>query len=253
MRNSVQATTTVAIGIGLLLASLDASAASLVSDASRQGDVPDESADVNPQSPLSRDKATAGTLIGHGFTVGGALVGTHGSWSGPTIDQTIPTFMPYVGIFPFAWAIRGDATKAYCAGRFVTGSSQASLEHANAVAKSRTKAILHKAEVSDDEILDETGWDVTLKGKCGVFSWLGLYVGKPSAFKANTTIDGVRKARNVTSYVSVGLISSPISAFSLLAGISFWSIEGDATINKQITSLMIGVGTNIDLLTLFIK
>jgi hypothetical protein len=205
---------------------------------------------VPPESPVTTELVNGGTLIGYGITLGGGLAANFGA----SLNQTVPTFVPYVAIFPFAWGIHGDASKAYCTGRFIRGSRDAAKDYADAVAEHRTEKTLGREKVSDDEVLATTGWDKSLDGSCGVFTWLGVYVGKPSGFKANSTLSGNEQARDFTSYVSVGLISSPVAYFSAFAGVTFWSVEDtDAKLNRNATTFTLGLGTNLDVLSQFFK
>lgn len=203
-----------------------------------------------PEPPVTTDLANGGTLIGHGVTLGGGLEASVG---GP-VDQTMPTFMPYVAIFPGAWWVHGDISKAYCTGRFIKGPAAAKA-YADSVADYMTRKKLKKGE--DDEITNQqveavTRWDKQLDGRCGLFTWLGVYVGKPSSMRINSTFEGNKQPRDFTSYVSLGLISSPIAYFSAFAGATFWSYEDtDAKLNRGAITFTFGLGTNLDVLSQF--
>jgi len=205
-----------------------------------------------PAPPVTTDLANSGTLIGHGVTIGGGLEASVGG----AVAQTIPNFMPYVAFFPGAWAVHGNISKAYCEGRYIKGQDAAK-EYADSVAKYNTKKKLGKGEddkVTREDILSATGWDTSLDGRCGVFTWIGVYFGKPSSMRVNSTYAGNAQPRDFTSYISVGLISSPVAYFSLFAGATFWSYEDtDAKTDRFTTTFTLGLGTNLDVLSQFFK
>src|SRR3569832_58651 len=116
-----------------------------------------------PTPPLTTDLVNAGTLVAYGFTIGGGL---SVSFGGDVVKQTLPTFMPYVALFPGAWFVHGDISKAYCTGRFISGPTAAET-YANSLAEYRTRKRLGKSEVNDTEVNSATQWDRTERGRCG--------------------------------------------------------------------------------------
>ena len=72
--------------------------------------------------------------------------------------------------------------------------------------------------------------------------------------RVNSKFGDSTQPRDFTSYVSVGLISSPIAYFSVFAGATFWSFEdADVKINRNTTTFTVGLGTNLDVLGQFFK
>ncbi|WP_158617146.1 hypothetical protein, partial [Corallococcus exercitus] len=206
-----------------------------------------------PVAPVSGSLISGGNLIGYGFTAGAGLSLSAASLSGPSLEQTLPSIMPYVAVFPFVWMVHGDISRAYCSSRFLAGKKKAA-DYADEVARYRTQVKLEKESVSRDEIEAATGWDTDRNGTCGPYTWLGIYLGKPAGFKANSEISGVTKSRSFSSYGSVGLITSPVSSFSVFFGATFWSVENEDTKkNRTSTTLTAGLGTNLDIINLVLK
>lgn len=198
---------------------------------------------------VDKDLAAGGSLISYGVTLGAGATLNIGS----SVKQELPIFMPYLAVFPAVWMVRGDATRAYCTGRFLKGSREAARKHADDVAEARTKATLGVSSVTDEQILETTGWDKSQQGRCGVFTALGVYLGKPVDTRMNSKVGSRTEPRDFTSYGSVGLITSPVAWFSAFVGVSFWSVEdhlSDGTpIARNTRSVTFGLGTNLDVLS----
>ncbi|WP_309896647.1 hypothetical protein [Archangium sp.] len=207
-----------------------------------------------PKAPLSSDLLKSGSAISYGFTAGAGLSLSGYTIHGPALKQTLPAAMPYLAFFPFAaFGVRGNESRAYCAARFLS-DSKAAEKYADSMATYRTQVALDKTDVTDEEVKEVTKWERRTPARCGVYTLLGIYVGKPSGFKANSEINGIVKARTFSSYASVGLISAPVSFFTGFAGVSFWSVEdGETGTNRNAAALTVGLGTNVDVLSLLLK
>jgi hypothetical protein len=214
----------------------------------------------------------AGRLIRYGVT-GGAAFAVHVPLQPEEQEQAGVSAMPYVAVFPFWWAIRGDVTRAYCGEFFSSADGESAMAYANTMATklARTRKQKTDPSVNDEykpsrtEILDLTGWDTELKGSCGAARMFGLYWGIPASFnvngKAPDTSDAI-KSRDFKPVSSVGLAFAPFAAVSLLLGYT-WSHVNDDEIkagenamppiayaggkNHTVHSLSVSVGGNLDL------
>jgi hypothetical protein len=211
---------------------------------------------TKPEPPISEKLMSGGGLVGYGVTAGAGLSISTAAFGGATLEQALPSLMPYVAIFPGAWFVRGDISKAYCSARYLAGPDGASA-YADELARWKTRKALNRLKAGDtvtnEEVKEKTQWEMDLKGRCGLYTWLGAYVGKPTDFTANSTIDGVLKARDFASIASVGLISSPFTFLSAFVGVTFWSVPNDSTVNQITTTLTFGVGTNADIIGLLLN
>jgi hypothetical protein len=109
-------------------------------------------------------------------------------------------------------------------------------------------------------ILKYSGWNVMLAGRCSVWRRFGVYLGLPATFSTNARLAADLPIANIEfkPTYSFGLAIAPVSAISLLIGVTRSRVlrdlpkgkdEPDRAIGVSAWSFTVAVGGNLDLLS----